>query len=135
MKPGRLAKDQCCNWIHGACLGAGFTVLPDGEIRHCLLTDEDGETLEGQPCRVARGERCEFFERVVLPVAESPGEIAARTAYMGEFPVDGFAGKARYCSCGEPIPRRRRMCDSCRSKRRRETYRRNRKNARGPRNS
>lgn len=134
MTPKGLARDQCCNWVNGVCVGTGFKALPNGELRHFLLVEDD-QRLEGQPCRVGRNKRCTFFERSVLPMAESPGEIAARTSYVSKFPVDRFSGHDRYCQCGEPIAKGRRMCDECRDKRRRETYRRNRRNERGPRNS
>ena len=131
MKPSALVKDQCCNWTNGICIGAGFNLLPSGELHHGMMA-QDGEQLEGQPCRVGQGKRCDFFERHVLPVAESPGEIAARKAYVSKFPVDQFAGKERYCHCGETIGKGRRMCDECRAKRRRETYRRNRAEQKRP---
>jgi len=122
MTPGALARECCGNWTNGICLGGGFRALPNGELRHFVL-EQDGEQFGGRPCRVGRGQRCEFFERMVLPVAESPGEVAARTTYVSKFPVDRFAGTGRYCSCGEPIPRRRRVCDSCREARRRASRR------------
>ena len=125
MRLGGLAKGQCCNWTNSTCIGAGFNLLPSGELHHFMMA-QDGEELEGQPCQVGQGKRCDFFERHVLPVAESPGGIAARKAYVSKFPVDRFAGKERHCQCGEPIGKGRRMCGGCRAKRRRETYRRNR---------
>ena len=139
MKPIGLAKDQCCNWVNGVCCGGGFKFLDDGELHHFQLTSGQAP-IEGGPCLVGLGQRCEFFEHNVLSSAGNPNEgpailasrMSARRTYAARFPAAGLAAEERRCRCGRPLARRRRFCDSCRARRRRDTYRRRRAGQRAP---
>jgi len=85
-------------------------------------------------CKVARGERCEYFERAVLPLADqaSPPDdprlqarrAEARRAYLRKHDLDGAEDPGRSCpDCGGPLPKGKRLCETCRQRRRRASYR------------
>jgi|GEM_PF-1487410 len=86
-------------------------------------------------CRVEQGQRCAYFEKAVLPTA---WQIDA-----GESILDQYQGQtkaviqvrckeARRCTCGEPLKPRKRFCDKCRQKRRKEAYRQSKQKTRIP---
>ena len=92
-----------------------------------------------RPCVLlaGEGERCEKFERALLPVASReaaedyarlcPGVRAVEDALVS---LDG-EGAARVCPrCGRPLPKRKRMCEECRRAARRESYRRQKRRQR-----
>ena len=87
-------------------------------------------------CHVTDGEQCSYFELAVLPWwLKRGGEDADKLA-------DGYAPaedvpllkekrkKGRRCECGATLPRRRRVCDACREKHRRASYRGSKRKAR-----
>ena len=112
--------------------------VPDGS---CLGVNVDSLIDNGQPktcsprnrCLVVQGKRCEYFERVILPLADKPSPAGdphlqqkrawARREYLAG---NGLAcGGGRRCpECGNPRPARHRFCETCASKHRRDTYRR-----------
>jgi hypothetical protein len=98
-------------------------------------------------CKVTRGQRCNYFEKVILPLADqAPPEsepnlqrrrAQARQAYLDNHNLPG-AKAARKCpDCGEPLAKGKQVCPKCRKRRRRKTYRgsRNRSRPDGRHNS
>jgi hypothetical protein len=76
-------------------------------------------------CTVSLGRRCGYFEVCVAPFAATRGKPRLLDDYPARTAVQDR--DVRLCpGCGEPLPKRRRLCDSCAEKHRRETYRRNR---------
>jgi len=119
-----LARAECANFQNdGTCIGVGFD-------RMCWPA-----ACEGEPCVVGKpGERCGYFEVVVLPLAkraslkahEYPG--AARDYYrlIGRDAAPVLT--LRKCpECGDPLPIRKRFCDRCRAARRRRSERESRR--------
>jgi len=93
----------------------------DHQHEACLLRDA---------CAVYLGGRCAWFEKAVLPLADREPERfgAASTAYLKQALLLGFrgastAGANRCNSCGAAIAPRRRLCDVCRERRRKASYR------------
>jgi len=122
MSPHGLAKAECANY-NGGC---------------CVMRD----TAADPSCMIARGQRCGYFERCILPLADDPSptddpklqarRIEARAAYLADHPVGRFTSHGRrLCpECGRPIGERRRICDICRRDHRREADRRQKRRER-----
>ncbi len=86
-------------------------------------------------CLVSRDKRCKYFERIVLPLADSESDLqakrlAARKVYRTVFELpDAQAGRS--CGdCGSDIGKGRRFCSDCARVRKRAS---NRRSARGTR--
>jgi len=128
MSPAQFARDECANLLPGgACLGVRIDSLIDnGQPKTCSPRDR---------CLVAEGKRCDYFERAILPLADKPSPVddpnlqakraAARQEYQSRHLLRDRNQK-RCRDCGNPRPHRRRYCDLCAARRRRETYRRSR---------
>jgi hypothetical protein len=126
MSPAQFAKDECANALaNGGCLGVSVDSLVDrGQVKTCTPRSR---------CRVAEGQRCEYFERAVLPLADKPSPASdrmlqqkrawARQEYLGSHLLRDRAG-GRCPECGNPKPRRHRFCETCSGRRRREAGRR-----------
>ena len=126
MSPARFAHDECANHQpDGECLGVGVDSLVDrGQAKTCTPRAR---------CRVAEGKRCEYFERLVLPLADKPSpaddrllqqrRASAREEYLGRHIIRGHDG-GRCPECGNPRPRRHRFCETCSARSRREATRR-----------
>lgn len=103
--------EQCANW-HSTVNGCIMEVV--------------GSHAEGE-CAVRDGKRCAYFERAVLPLAGRLAQYAEIPALYYEKQTDGKLGvliEQNHCGdCGQVIPGRRRVCDKCRVKRRRASYR------------
>ncbi len=107
-----------------------------------LCVGVDGGTLfhEGD-CLIAKDKRCEYFEQSVFPIANPSYRYATETAqyetlldlYLKINPnmLQAEAGNTRLCECGSPLKPRRRVCDKCAQKRRREAYRKAKRKGRG----
>ena len=110
---------------------------PERRTPGCTNFDHHyGGCLFAEHCAVEQGERCEYFERAVLPTAADIGqEEHVRSLYAKHVGLEGCQSdrpSTRECpGCGGELLRRQRYCDSCKKKRRRETYRK----ARSKRNS
>ena len=113
--------------------------------RYCMLQEVDiplSVWLDNSPndadlvCRLSLNERCEYFERFVLPLADHPGPKAdpklqlrranARAAYSRQHELQEEAAYAagRACpDCGAALALRKRYCPTCAAKRRKKTYR------------
>lgn len=129
--PLQFAKDECANYndSNGSCLGVTADSLlpkPNRKPRACPLPR----------CVLVDGERCDYFERIVLPLAERgiPRFLEARNAYYAK--AIRAAGmrpnaeitlpqpkKLRQCECGNPLAAGHRFCEKCKIAKRRETYR------------
>ena len=85
--------------------------------------------LDDTPCKALTGERCGYFERVVL----GPPDYKFRLpnidyqklfAQYAEFTnTEAQVVKQRRCACGSPLKPRQRFCDNCVQNRRKQTYR------------
>jgi len=134
-----LARAECACW-RGArgCLGAPVDNAFSTELPKCLLRLR-------LPCR--------YFEGHVLPLARRGRDYAQAEQSYAEIVVrdyrevvDGIADERlrdailghafygstwteqprtaeRFCECGVPLLRRRRVCDECKRKRRRAAFR------------
>jgi len=99
-----IIHNECANWISASCL-----------------------TTTDHSCCALAGERCAYFERAVAPLAiEHPKEFGpAVREYNRALKAGGVKlGAVRHCDCGEPLPPRKRYCETCAAKRRREQTRR-----------
>ena len=97
-----------------------------------------GGCLFADVCKVQQGQRCGYFEKAVLPTAADIGlkeqvyslyykhvgiEQDVYKIEIGEIRrCPGFNGK----TCGAPLLPRRRYCDKCRDRKRRDDYRKRR---------
>lgn len=125
MTPLQLAHAECANWNNGACDGMRFddnlAPLPGKALPKCLL---------------ASGQRCDYFEECVLPMAAMVSDPARAKAYLAAAADYKFqhhiSGHARRCpDCGGPLPARKKFCADCAAKRRRNTFRESQSRIRG----
>jgi len=111
---------------------------PEQRMPGCANLDRSyGGCLFAESCKVMDGFRCEYFEQAVLPTARDIGLYAEMLQQYkdqtgGEYDPVVDSDDQRQCACGQALEKRRRICDKCRRKRRKETYRRNRKKKQGP---
>lgn len=84
------------------------------------------------PCAVVAGGRCSHFEDAVLPLAKS-GQSGDLDRIMRDYAASQLSAskrakmaETRRCGCGQPMPPRKRFCDACAAKNRRDAYRRSR---------
>ena len=114
--PLQMAKAECANLVGGTCLGIPWQCL-DGS-RPMVGQEPDGCKLSDPKAR------CEYFERVIAPLAEYwPDKYASAVkAYRRRIPKGQDPPLALVntwtCDCGKPMPKGRRMCDSCTRKNR-----------------
>ena len=131
MTPYQLARDLCCNFDPSSnCTGGGFKSLPADPIHTYDLPTMD------KPCVLTKlDQRCEFFERCVLPACDDArgatdrqhaSRLDARRQYLDKFPLKRFASTSRTCECGKSIGKRARFCESCKARKRSESARRSR---------
>ncbi len=112
---------------------------PKNKMPGCCNYDHDsGGCLGKDHCFVKQGERCEYFEKVVLPTSADSGRkeliYSLYQKHVGIAEDDLLINTAniRPCpDCGAELKPRQRYCDDCRNKRRRQSYR----NSRSKRNS
>jgi hypothetical protein len=95
---------------------------------------DDGCLLRADGCLVVRGQRCRYFEAAILPLLTRCS--SARCLKLYPDAADAYLrlhrelsgvlnpDPTRFCACGEPLGKRRRLCDACAKTRRREAYRR-----------
>ena len=117
--PLQMAIAECANFCRdGGCLG-----IP----AKCLLSNEPPVAAPLDRCKLAhRGKRCEYFERTVLPLANYFPEKYAKAVqtYSAGRAKNALAVKSvRFCGCGNPLAKRRRLCPVCAKRKRRETAR------------
>ena len=141
MTPLKFAKCECANFKNdGSCLGVRAEDLIDTNGPWWNRKDSRAKYLQPrQQCALAKaGERCLYFEQVVLPLADCPSpkdepslqakRQKARVLYLKRIGLDGpKKAKQRFCECGAPIGKGRRHCDKCAAKKRSETRRKSQK--------
>ena len=111
---------------------------PKENIPGCANYDHhnNGCLLE-EVCLIQEGKRCEHFEKVVLPTAVDIGmreSIYSQYAKAVGIEIDPQISNSNYrrCpDCGTELRPRQRYCNTCKMRRRRQTYR----NSRSKRNS
>jgi hypothetical protein len=121
MTPIQFAKAECANYnADGSCLS--------GPRKKCALYNRD---------------RCDYFEKCVLPLADSPsptGESGlqtyrqqAREIYLASQELKApKKSKDRFCECGAILEKRQRICPKCRDERRKATFRNSQQKKRLP---
>jgi len=141
MTPLKFAKCECANYNNdGSCLGFRAEDLDDKNGPWWNRKDSRVKYLQPrQQCALAKaGGRCLYFEQVVLPLADCPSpkddpglqakRQKARALYLKRIGLDGpKKEKQRFCECGAPIGKGRRLCDKCVAKKRSETRRKSQK--------
>lgn len=107
---------------------------PKDQIPGCANYDRNlGGCVSGEGCKVEQGQRCDYFEKAVLPTAGTIGQAdRIYSLYQDRVGIEETllpnVSKSRPCpGCGVGLRPRQRYCDICSKKRRRETYRRRRK--------
>jgi len=128
MGPMAMAKEQCANMRpNGGCLGVPVK---------CLVSDCPPMAAPLSRCKLAeKGKRCEYFERVVVPLANSSPEKYAEAVeiYSAGRANNALAVKdVRLCECGAPLAKRKRLCPACARRKRREAARNGMAKLRGP---
>ncbi|MBN1126877.1 MAG: hypothetical protein JXA82_17885 [Sedimentisphaerales bacterium] len=84
-------------------------------------------------CRIAAGMPCEYFKKAVWPICDPAYPYATETHRYEELlaqyrqidkdlVVSDEDESLRLCDCGEPLKQKRQLCDECRKKRRRKTW-------------
>ena len=122
MTPYQLAKTECANMLpDGSCLG----IKPQDLI-------DTGQTKHAHPlnhCKIADNERCGYFERIILKIADQPSPTSdpnlhhrrqtAKTEYLKTRKLTIHSNDP--CpDCQGPKPQRRRYYEECSTKRRRQ---------------
>jgi len=119
MTPLKAARAHCANCQQdGSCLGIAFA----GNLSMYRFRKE------GLPCLLCSGERCSYFEEIIVPMrlerpAEGKSLASAVNAYQRKHRLQSLL---RFCpQCGEtPLLARERLCADCRAQHRRETHQR-----------
>ena len=117
MTPLQAARAHCANYQpDGSCLGIGFG--GNSSMYHFRK--------EGLPCLLCSGERCSYFEEIIVPMrlelpAHAKSLASAVNAYQRKHRLQSLF---RFCpGCGEtPLFARERFCANCRAQHRRQTH-------------
>ena len=123
----------CANYDHhyGGCLFCWKGCDPED----CLYCVDFAAIREYSRCLVEQEQRCGYFERAVLPTAESIGlKKFVYSLYRRHVGIEDDylldAGEIRRCpDCEAELKPRQRYCDSCSAKRRLESYRKSKRKA------
>ena len=107
MSPLQFAQQECANYDQGRCAGADVWNTTCRPLEVCLLHEQ---------------KPCPYFEACVLPLANRGNVqfIQARRTYELS---NGLRSSLHKCSCGTPMPPGKRLCEECRMRNRKETYR------------
>ena len=119
MTPLRAARAHCANYQpDGSCLGIAL----GGDLSMYRFRKE------GLPCLLCSGERCSYFEEIIVPMrlelpAQAKSLASAVNAYQRKHQLQSLV---RFCpECHEtPLLARQRLCANCRTQHRRETHQR-----------
>lgn len=94
----------------------------EGETGRCLIRDEK--------CLVLSGKRCSYFEKVVLGKPNYPFRLPDYDyqKIFDDYSEINYSFSARLvsvrkCECGQVLPPRQRLCEKCKEKKRRQSYR------------
>jgi hypothetical protein len=105
----------------------GLTIFLRNECANYHKHDE--ACLFGEPCKVMKGKRCDYFEKAVLGPPDHryklPGYDYGKlfAQYTEQTKAEQPQVNVRRCECGTPLRHRQRYCDDCTMKRRRKTKR------------
>lgn len=104
---------------------------------HCAHWDEQAEPpgcsgRSNGDCLLEDCKRCSYFEKSVLPLHNwgkphyaGLQDTPALYGILVKGPTPSAAKvSGRLCACGEPLPKRHRLCDKCKKQNRRDAYRR-----------
>ena len=116
-----FAAAECGNMTSDdGCLGLPADMLIDDDRRKTV-------SPLGQ-CLLIAGERCAYFERVILPIVDQPSpagdpdlqarRLAAKVGYLARHGIGRTV--AQCADCRDPVPKGKRLCESCAKKRQRE---------------
>lgn len=118
--PLQMARAECANLCKdGSCLG----ITAD-----CLTSECPTVAVPFERCKLAKPKgTCRYFERTVLPLIQYfPRYAKAAERYRKRLPKAAAPPTAIIgmweCDCGKPMPKGRRMCDSCRDTKKRERW-------------
>jgi len=117
MNPLTAARVHCANYQQdGSCLGIAFhDDLSMFRFRK-----------EGLPCLLCTGERCSYFEEIMVPMRpELPAQAKSHARAVNVYQrMHRLQSLVRFCpECGEtPLLARQRLCANCRAQHRRETH-------------
>jgi hypothetical protein len=97
---------------------------------NCANIDGTECVMNGSKCLLAKGKPCTYFKESVWPDCDPNYRYASQSKY---YPAlrDEFTQvfgrvqthEVRRCGCGEPLKKRERICEKCRKKNRRKTWR------------
>ena len=81
-----------------------------------------GGCLTESVCKVEQSQRCAYFERAVLPT----GDAEIYEKYEQHCGMEGPLPRpqVRRCECGQILGSRQRLCEKCKDRNRKESYRR-----------
>ncbi len=112
---------QCSSFTGNGCIGVTIKRELDEKGRVELKNKMFNKT--GKCLVIEEKEPCVFFRESVLPLAEHYGVYSKILSEYTE--IDQSVIKdihTRFCDCGNELKPEERICDSCKRKRRRETY-------------
>lgn len=95
------------------------------EFPGCANLDEYyGGCLYRETCLLDQGKRCQYFEQAVMPTARDAGCLEQVTEQYNRKTGSTIRRKVRPCpDCGGELKPRRRYCEACAKKRRRQVKR------------
>jgi hypothetical protein len=117
MTPLAAVRAHCTNYQPGGlCFGIAFRDNLSGyRFRK-----------EGLPCLLCSGERCSYFEEIIVPMRlEQPAEAKSLASAVNAYEAKHrLQSRRRFCpGCNEtPLLARERFCADCRARHRRETH-------------
>ena len=119
MTPLQAAKAHCDNYQQdGSCLG----IASRGDLSMYRFRKE------GLPCHLCGGERCSYFEEIIVPMRlEVPAQAKSLASEVNAYQrKQQLQSLVRFCpGCSEtPLLARQRLCANCRAQHRRETHQR-----------
>lgn len=122
--PFQFARQQCANMRpDGQCLGVHWNRMQSHPGCNMVVA------TPADHCSLADGERCVYFEKLILPLAEQAStelelrkRAQAHDAYMATH-TKAELEQGGKCACGLPKEPRKRFCEACRMKRRLEQRR------------
>ena len=98
-------------------------------VRQSCAGYTEGGCIDGK-CLVLEGERCEYFEKAVLPPidytyspeVESIPVLHKEYSNIHEDFCDG--AELRHCECGRPMAKGKQLCKKCKKKRKQDSKKR-----------
>ena len=117
----QIAEEHCTNWRRDGRGCQGAMIDDDLQTRRCVPKPR---------CLLAtRGQRCEYFEECIAPMADRIADANRRQAFeevVRHYRVDcklPYEDERACPVCGRPMEPRRRFCNICAAAKRRETVR------------